>query len=439
MMENSPPPILPDQRPRPPGWQRVWLQRALGAFSLALVGVTWRLWTPQTVFPQVPWLAMLNAWPAGVQWAGLAAILLASLALVALPRRWGGWNSCALACYAAAMSGMILLDQQRLEPWAFQFVTIAVLLAALPTTRSLWLLRLLTASLYFYSALSKFDYTFLNSLGQDFLQVLAGKIGFTPATWPESSRLMAAAFFPLGELSVAIGLLLPISRRVALVCAIGMHLLLLMILGPWGLQHGPSVLVWNVFLMLLDVLLFGWPIVLDDMPVAVQPPPRGFFRGARIAFSAMAILLSVAELILPPLAWFEVYDHWPAWGLYSPKAQRTIVLVRVSEVPRLPPRLQKYCVPPDAWDDIGYLHFKLDRWSLDALGAPLYPQNRTQLAISVELAKKYDLPSDILVRRLGVAAPLSGLREKADLDGQDAIEAAADVYWLNARAKGNLK
>ena len=37
--------------------QVVWLRKAMAGFGLLLLAITWRLWTPQTEFPQIPFLA----------------------------------------------------------------------------------------------------------------------------------------------------------------------------------------------------------------------------------------------------------------------------------------------------------------------------------------------------------------------------------------------
>jgi len=110
---------------------------------------------------------------------------------------------------------------------------------------------------YFHSAVTKFDYSFLHTLGQQFLDALAALLGTPLDDWSDRARFTLAAAFPAGELAIAVGLCFAATRRVALAAALLLHGTLLLILGPWGLGHKPGVLIWNVFFIVQDVLLFG--------------------------------------------------------------------------------------------------------------------------------------------------------------------------------------
>ena len=51
------------------------LQRWTAVGSIALVAATWRLWVPQTVFPQIPLFSILCSAPAWCDWICLACLL----------------------------------------------------------------------------------------------------------------------------------------------------------------------------------------------------------------------------------------------------------------------------------------------------------------------------------------------------------------------------
>ena len=56
-----------------------------------------------------------------------------------------------------------------------------------------------------------------------------------------------------------------------------LHGLLLVILGPWGLDHKPGVLLWNAYFIVQDVLLLAGPVrqsQLQPQDVAIAPPMR---------------------------------------------------------------------------------------------------------------------------------------------------------------------
>ena len=75
-----------------PSEQRaVWFVRLWAVFGLLLIGATWRLWTPQTVFPQVPLVRWAGLAPDWLHWVGLSGLVGSLIAVLALrpdaPRR----------------------------------------------------------------------------------------------------------------------------------------------------------------------------------------------------------------------------------------------------------------------------------------------------------------------------------------------------------------
>ena len=162
-----------------------------------------------------------------------------------------------LVAFAGALVFLALADQHRLQPWAYQFLLLALVLAVLPVSEAIAWGRLLTASIYFYSALSKLDGTFLESGGG---QIVAGLLTFLHAAdqLSELSQRVLAGTLAVGELLVAIGLCWRRSRRAAFLASLVMHVLLLAALGPWGAQNKPGVLLWNVFFIVQNVVIFGF-------------------------------------------------------------------------------------------------------------------------------------------------------------------------------------
>ena len=189
----------PDDGPR----RAVLARRAIALFGLALVAVTWRLWTPQHVFPQVPLVWLMGTLPPWCDWIGTAGMVGGLAVALVAPER-GRAAPTALAVFALSTAALAAIDQQRLQPWAYQFLLAAIILALADPRGALALLRLLVVSFYFHSALTKFDYSFLHTLGQQFLSVLVSVDALD--AWSEPWRLAAAAAFPAGELLVAVGL-----------------------------------------------------------------------------------------------------------------------------------------------------------------------------------------------------------------------------------------
>ena len=154
-----------------------FLSRVLSLAALLLIATTWPLWTAQTEFPRIPFVGIFRGVPGWLERAALGVACCALvLALVAgSSRRMGRWS---LVAFAGAITFLALADQHRLQPWAYQFLLLALVLAVLPAGEGIAWARLLTASIYFYSALSKLDHTFLESAGG---QIVAGLLTFLHA------------------------------------------------------------------------------------------------------------------------------------------------------------------------------------------------------------------------------------------------------------------
>ncbi|MGC1274696.1 MAG: MauE/DoxX family redox-associated membrane protein [Planctomycetaceae bacterium] len=293
------------------------LRRWLALCGLLLVAATWRLWTPQVVFPQIPFLAVLRTVPGWIDWialtgvvAGLVGLLLTpgergASALRALSNRAASWFAC---LFVASLTLLILLDQHRFQPWAYQFAIVAIALAFVPAQRALSLLRLLrllTIGIYFWSAVSKLDYTFLHGLGPELLRGTLTAFGLEPR-WMRSDVATALALaFPLDELAVAALLAFRRTRKYGLILAIAMHVLLLATLGPLGLNHSWGVLLWNVYFIGQDVLLFA-PLAsggrqpsesADRSAAAATPVSLSLGRGAGGEGMPCRVICSFGQLI----------------------------------------------------------------------------------------------------------------------------------------------
>ena len=80
----------------------------------------------------------------------LVGALLAALFLVRPSRLQIGTS----LLIPAAWIVLVLIDQHRLQPWAYEFAIVGVILALTRSSLGLRLLRILVISIYLYSALA---------------------------------------------------------------------------------------------------------------------------------------------------------------------------------------------------------------------------------------------------------------------------------------------
>jgi hypothetical protein len=192
---------------------------------------------------------------------------------------------------------------------------------------------------------------------------------------------LGALLLPTFELLMAIGLLFVNTRRGCAVGLIVMHGTLLLILGPFGLQHQPGVLCWNFYLIGQSVFLF---LLMGDFGFTGRTEidrlslPQAFAGG-----------LALCVVLFPLSVFFGVCDHWLAWEVYAPRSSRAKLEISAADVGRLPKTMQAFCQTKD--DPSGFHEFDLGRWSLVTVGVPIYPEDRFQFACAADLVRRFDL------------------------------------------------
>ena len=379
------------------------------AATLILISATWRLWTGSSEFPQVPLLKPLTAAPWFIDWIALALLILSTVWLLvrsaskvmgisSLPFDDDGHNYSRFAehLFLAAFLCLFLLNQHRLQPWAWQFFLYAALAALLKESRGmLFSVRWLTASIYFYSAFSKFDYQFVHGLGGRLAETLTETVGIE---WTDGFSAIAFAM-PTFELFIALALLLPKTRKLGIVMAAAFHGVLIMTLGPWGLDHHLGVLIWNFFFFLTTAVLF-WPQNFEPTPTQ---------RKENKLLPLLVTLLLVAYPIFPGV------DHWLGWGLYSPNNSRCDLEV----------------IQENDKGEIVFERFDLGGLSLRQLNVPLYPDARFQLGVAQAIQKQQDLKRSKIVIR-GKSDRFTGERKSVVFEKDGQWGRAKDLFFLNS-------
>ncbi|QDT94548.1 hypothetical protein [Gimesia algae] len=426
-----------------------FLKMIVTLFALVLLIQTWRLWTPQTLFPQVPLFAWVSEIPATVDWLsftimGLSLICLLVLSVVPfLMKRSEGdddpqFQRLCGCLFLLAFVLAVVFDQHRLQPWAYQFALGLLILTVLKPPRAIALFRLLVISIYFYSALSKCDASFVQTLGRQLAEGLFSAVGISTAYWSKQTLSWIATSFPVGEFLIAFGLFFRRTRQVALWVAVGMHLTLILAIGPLGLNHYQGVLIWNVYFILQDLILFHArfqnqkPVEPAESQVeerVSQSAVTGLARGVQIL-----IWFALLAPLLEPTGYF---DHWPSWGLYASHHDRVVLLIDEEAKWELPPDLQPFIDSPQPLSR--WCRMRVERWSLADLGAPLYPQARFQLGVALAVGKAVEQnqaqnESQPRIRLLyeSAADRWSGKRKIREYNGLSQIEPLTGEFLLNA-------
>ena len=261
------------------------------------------------------------------------------------------------------------------------------------------------------------------------LDVLASFVGLELDGLPQWAQVSLVLCLPLTELLIGVLLLFSKTARPAGWLAIGLHASLLLVLGPFGLNHQPGVLAWNGWFIVQAWLLFATltPTTSESIEPDTEIPesqsqPVDLIWVGRL-FAMFVILFPITCVISP---WFELpikADHWIAWEVYAPRSSRA-----TTQSP-MPPTSNHQRPPPTFQTP--------NQWSLDKLGVPVYPQDRFQAGCWLALLDQQSGPNGrtptVIVS--GVANRLTGERKQTRINGPVAAQKYRHRLWFNTRPR----
>lgn len=396
------------------------LRVVMAVFAAGLLLATWRLWTPGGVLstgPQIPWLTAFLAFPPAVEGAALAVLAAGLIGMNLAPRRPLA-TRLTTGAMTLALAVVCGFDQHRLQPWAWQFLLMGTLLTLAPGRMGLTCCRWIVVSVYLHSALSKLDAAFLHAQGQLLLSATLAPLGIDSQFWPEDTKTALAAAFPLGELLIGGLLLWPRTRSWGLAGSLAMHGGLLWTLGV-GLRHEWGVLLWNLYWIAQNLLLF-WPqpLVSADM----RPPAHHLPDRAAKLFTALVVAFPLLE------NWGRC-DHWPAWAVYSSRPAQVQILIDAGEAASLPIELSRFLRSPAPLED--RVPLSLEAWSFETRNCPVYPQLRYRLALTAALLSPHVSESAVTVEVGSTPDRWTGRRQRRTISGLDAVRREAEKSFWN--------
>jgi hypothetical protein len=323
-----------------------------------------------------------------VDWT-LSGLLIVALVVMLVTRIDTKPNIVAGIIMIAALVALIILNQHRLQPWAW-FLILATIATSARADYALSAMCWLLFGVYFFSGLSKLDPHFLGGGGAWLLDGLLKPFGSSTKTLRPGGMEVLLWTMPVGEIITAFCVLIPRFRFIGFFLVVAMHGALVMALGPFGLDHKPGVLLWNGTFQLLALPLL-WRASSSKEEVHWQP---------RILGTAVV----TGAIVLPCFGtqWAPIVDQWPSWSVYAMWWDQPIVVFGPADKGSVPTELREHLSPTNGKmsSTSPYQNIvRLDRWSLAATGAPIYPQDRFQLGVVNALRSHSGLDQIMLIHR----------------------------------------
>jgi hypothetical protein len=370
----------PFAAPAKPSLRLLLTKAVVGLAFLAGLLLSRKLWLVNRSFPHAPvadWLPVLRP-PFDLVLYGLLIALL--LAIVVLPRpRWF------IVAFVAVAAGWMLWDQSRWQPWVYQYLFMlgALALYAWKPGRdvraeelALNACRVIVAFTYLYSGLQKLNANFFADTSVWLLEPIVKRL-------PESvgEVLMSArVVIPFVETTIGAALLINPVRTIGVALAIGMHLFILVCIGPRGHNWNTAVWPWNVAMIALVVLLF--------VKIPRLEPGRLLWGPPRAVFPKVVLLLFGVMPLLSFLGWWDLYL---SSALYSGNTPRATLEFGGEFYRSLPERVREVCYP---WDPPDRQGVALLDWSMAELNVPPYPAERVFRRVGREVARRADTQAD---------------------------------------------
>jgi len=373
-----------------------WLKVTVTSVFCVGLAMSPHLWIGPRTYPAVPISSLLPAPTHALEHLLFLALfaLAAAIVVAAKPQKL-------IAAFLGIIAVFCALDQTRWQPWVFQY---SFLLAALALfswdmndpagqKRTLNIARLIVAATYAFSGLQKLNLNFIN---YEFPWLVEPITGVLPAAHlPLYVLGMAAPFIQVG---FAIGLLTKKFRKISLILAVGMHVFVLAMFGPFGHNWNHIVWPWTTAMAVLDLLLFtGKP----------EFSAREIFRTGGHPYHVCVMVLFA---ILPFLSFFNLWDSYLSSALYAGNLTEATIYATDKARQSLPETIRARLIHTSPDTNV----VNIQRWAIEDLNVTPYPETRVYKRIARAVCDMTPYPAQVVLlvheQRMFWSVPETGYR-----------------------------
>ncbi len=397
--------------------------RLFAGFEILLLISTWPLWWGGSEFPQVPLLPISIPVELG-RWMTAGLLLSASCVVVVRSPKL-----LRISVLAAAIFGAFLTvqNQHRLQAWHWLFLIISSGWLILPAGNRLPWMRHAVSAVYVCSALSRLTPNPVTGMTSAIVYQILATIKIQGLAPDSSAMVLLCHVMTIGELLIGVLLLFSRTRGFVVIAAILLHVVLMIVLSPLGLNHHAGVILWNACLLCVVSVLFAGPdkSVKPQSHLQQQPKSR--------ATSLTACCVLAVTWLFPISGLFGIADNWPSWQLYSSRPESWVLYIHRDSLQALPKNLTSYIAPPAPPAD--FFAIRLDRWSLDQTGSPMYPEDRFQAAVIEMVLGSLSTNAQFQIILTTPRSPDWWHRDERRISTREELEVGQRSFYLNTTAQ----
>ena len=268
-------------------------------------------------------------------------------------------------------SASCLLDYNRLQPWEYQYLlTFFIFIFSNNKKQLLKLVSFLICFTYIFSGIHKLNGGFIYSVWKN---MILKKIFY----FDQLNHNLFVHYFgliiPIIEISIGLGLLILKQKKYLVYLAILVHLFIIYILSPLGINYNEIVIPWNLLMIFIIIVLFYRNEI--DYLKSLKPLYK------------LDLIIITLVCILPILNFTGYWDNYLSFNLYSGKEKKYVV--QVSGIEKYPEliavksnsKIYKIIKNSEPID--------LFTMSLSELKVPFYPERRTFIIFKQKWNQRY--------------------------------------------------
>ena len=330
--------------------------------------ICWKLWTIDRLLPVVPPFDFLSA-PGFIHIFLFVVSLLAMGILFFIPS-----NRLLIITIIITEILSCLLDQNRWQPWEYQNIIVffVLLINRKNEKNTFTVIAFIIAAIYFYSGLSKFNPVFLRYVWYKLALVQLMHVNHSLAKniWVYHAGYLMGVI----ELLASIGLFFSKTRKASAIVLIAMHILIIFVFGPTGIDYDTIIWPWNVVMMIYLYLFF------------IQTKEESnYFTSLKFSWNKLIFILFA---IMPAFSFIDRWDFFLSSSLFSARPVEMYICVKKNSPNQI---LKPYYVQDQNRYicDTSYNEVNVRAWSFEEIKVPAYPEMRVCESIKKKLQEKY--------------------------------------------------
>lgn len=335
-------------------------------FWLVTKLMSYSLWLGTHVFPMAPYFSFIPAFPAFLHYVLFGGSLLGLLFLMLKPT-----NRIVLISLIIIEIIQLIPDQNRWQPYILQFIFTGILFDLYRKKPALFTANMAfySACLYLHSGLHKLNGGFLFHVWERMIlhQFLGFDLSIAEQPIVHYSGLALGVFEVIG----AIGVLFARNKFFYAWILVGMHIFILLFISPSGIDYNSIVWPWNILMMAILPVIFYHKTERAALHFNLKHPKT--------------LLLGLFLLILPFLSFFDYYDNFLAFNLYSGRLKQFDICVgKPDEAPDLrvfETKKRTYCDTKTV--------LQTNVWHIRETNTVVYPEIRVYRQIADSLKMRY--------------------------------------------------